>query len=58
MENLMETRTENCPPTWSGMMPVYFEWIERGNDQQRDIARAELTRLAAAADQRIAEANK
>ena len=54
----METRTENCPPTWSGLMPMYFEWIERGNDQQRAIARAELTRLAAAADQRIAEANK
>jgi len=54
----METRTENLPPTWSGMMPVYLEWIENGNDQQRATARKELTWLAAGADQLIAEARK
>lgn len=37
-------------PTWAGLLPVLAELLERGNAEGRKTARAELARMAQAAD--------
>ena len=37
--------------TWEKVMPVYIENLEVGNDEQKEIARDELMRLARAVDE-------
>jgi hypothetical protein len=51
-----EIREQNAPrfidvtPTWEQLMPAFFAILENGTDTGKDLARAELTRLARMAD--------
>lgn len=51
-----ELREQNAPrfidvtPTWADLMPAFFQILENGTDTGKELARAELTRLAQMAD--------
>lgn len=42
--------TIDMTPTWAGLLPVLLELLERGNAEGKKTARAELARMAQAAD--------
>lgn len=45
-----EPRTIDCTPEWSGLLPVLLALLENGNAEGARTARAELARMAKAAD--------
>lgn len=48
-------RTVDLTPTWSGLMPALLAVLRDGTNEGQAMAAAELTRLAQAMDQTIAE---
>jgi hypothetical protein len=46
----MTTETIDLTPTWAGMLPALLAVLEGGTDEGRDLARAELVRMAEIAD--------
>lgn len=53
-------RVIDCTPTWAALLPVYIEVLEDGSEAGRVAARAELARMAEAADRynELCEASK
>jgi hypothetical protein len=47
---VLEFKTIDMTPTWTGLMPAFFAVFENGTEEGKKIAREELMRLAAAVD--------
>lgn len=41
----------DCTPTWESLLPVFFAILEDGEQEGKDLVRAELTHMAQVADQ-------
>ena len=48
--SLDNVKVIDCTPTWAALQPVYIAVLENGNEAGRVVARAELARMAQAAD--------
>lgn len=49
-ERKVQVGTVDLTPTWGEILPILLEFAERGNAEQRETARTELTKMATAAD--------
>jgi len=45
----METISIDCEPLWTDLAPLFCEWLEDGTDEQKDLARSEIQKMAVAA---------
>jgi hypothetical protein len=46
----MEERTYiDIEPLWTDLAPMFCEWLENGTDEQKDLARSEIQKMAVAA---------
>lgn len=41
-------------PTWSGILPAFIEFLERGTSEQKMLAVTELNKMASIADEYVA----
>lgn len=48
--SLDNVKVIDCTPTWASLLPVYIAALEDGSEAGRVAARAELARMAEAAD--------
>jgi hypothetical protein len=48
-------RTINCAPTWTGLLPLFREYIFNGTEAQKQYLYEELTRLCALVDRQNAK---
>ena len=45
----METISIDIEPLWTDLAPMFCEWLENGTDEQKDLARSEIQKMAVAA---------
>lgn len=48
---MSEKKTLDLTPTWTAVLPLLLEALEKGTEEGKDIARDELKNMAKAADQ-------
>lgn len=53
----MTTKTVDVTPTWQGILPALLDLIKSDNPEVRELAEAEMYRMARSADRMIAHLN-
>ena len=53
----MTTQTVDVTPTWQGILPALLDLIKSDNPEVRELAEAEMYRMARSADRMIAHLN-
>ena len=41
-------------PSWTGLMPLFIEWLATGTQTQKDLAKSELIKVGKIADAYVA----
>ena len=53
----MTTKTVDLTPTWQGILPALLNLLQSDNPRTRELAEAEMYRMARSADRMIAHLN-
>ena len=53
----MTTQTVDLTPTWQGILPALLNLLQSDNPRTRELAEAEMYRMARSADRMIAHLN-